>query len=111
MCAIIQKNLKSWEECLRFVEFAHNRIVHSTTGFSLFEIVYDFNPLTPMDLNPLPFEEKVSLHGEKKATFFFSRMQLFFLFLTKICLEKSLGSSRIYENKIFLFFFIFLNGN
>jgi len=41
--------------------------VHSTTGFSPFEIVYDFNPLTPMDLIPLPFEEKVSLDGEKKA--------------------------------------------
>jgi hypothetical protein len=41
--------------------------VHSTTGFSPFEIVYGFNPLTPMDLIPLPFEEKVSLDGEKKA--------------------------------------------
>jgi hypothetical protein len=65
--AIIQKNLKSWEECFPFVEFAYNRTVHSTTGFSPFEIVYDFNPLTPMDLIPLPFEERVSLDGEKKA--------------------------------------------
>jgi hypothetical protein len=65
--AIIQKNLKSWEECLPLVEFAYNRTVHSTTGFSPFEIVYGFNPLTPMDLIPLPFEEKVSLNGEKKA--------------------------------------------
>jgi hypothetical protein len=65
--AIIQKNLKSWEECLPFVEFPYNRIVHSTTGFSLFEIVYGFNPLTPMDLIPLPLEEKVSLDGETKA--------------------------------------------
>jgi len=43
--ALIQKNLKSWEECLPFVEFAYNRTVHSTTGFSPFEIVYGFNPL------------------------------------------------------------------
>ena len=49
------------------VEFAYNRTVHLTTGFSLFEIVYGFNPLTPMDIIPLPFEEKVSLHGEKKT--------------------------------------------
>ena len=41
--------------------------MHSTTGFSPFKIVYGFNPLTPMDLIPLPFEEKVSLDGEKKA--------------------------------------------
>ena len=58
---------KSWEECLPFIEFAYNRIVHSTTGFSPFEIVYGFNPLTSMDLIPLPFEERVSLDGEKKA--------------------------------------------
>jgi len=52
---------------LSFVEFAYNRTMHSTTSFSPFEIVYGFNPLTPMDLIPLPFEEKVSLDGEKKA--------------------------------------------
>jgi hypothetical protein len=50
---------------LSFVEFAYNRTVHSTTSFSPFEIVYGFNPLTPMDLIPLSFEEKVSLDGEK----------------------------------------------
>jgi len=67
LCAVIQKNLKSWEECLPFVEFAYNRTVHSTNGFSPFEIVYGFNPLTPINLIPLPFEERVSLDGEKKA--------------------------------------------
>ena len=59
--------MKSWEERLPFVEFAYNRTVHLITGFSPFEIVYGFNPLTPMDLIHLPFEERVSLHGEKKA--------------------------------------------
>ena len=63
---VIQKGLKSWEE-MPFVEFAYNRTVHSTTGFSLFEIVYDFNPLTSMNLIPLHFKERVSLGGEKKA--------------------------------------------
>jgi hypothetical protein len=67
LCAVIQKNLKSWEECLPFVEFAYNRTVHSTNGFSPFEIIYGFNPLTPINLIPLPFEERVSLDGEKKA--------------------------------------------
>ena len=64
---VIQKNLKSWEECFPFVEFAYNRILHSTTGFYPFEILYYFNPLTPMDLVPLSFVEKISLDGEKKA--------------------------------------------
>ncbi|XP_057812070.1 uncharacterized protein LOC131026252 [Salvia miltiorrhiza] len=52
--AIIQKNVKSWEECLPHVEFAYNRAVHSATKFSPFEIAYGFNPLTPLDLTPLP---------------------------------------------------------
>jgi hypothetical protein len=67
LCVVIQKNLKSWEECLLFVEFAYNRIVHSTTDFSPFEIVYGFNLLTPMNLIPLSLEERVSLDNKKKA--------------------------------------------
>jgi hypothetical protein len=66
--AIIQKNLKNWEDCLSFIEFAYNRSVHSTTGYSPFEIVYGFNPLTPLDLIPLPVDERVSLDGNKKST-------------------------------------------
>ena len=50
-----------------FIEFAYNRSVHSTTEFSLFEILYGFNPLTPMDLIPLPIDEKVSLDSNRKA--------------------------------------------
>ena len=50
-----------------FVEFAYNRTVHSTIDFSPFEIVYGFNSLTFMDIILLPFKERVSLDGEKKA--------------------------------------------
>ena len=34
---------------------------------SPFEIVYGFNPLTPLDLLPLLVNEKESLHGHQKA--------------------------------------------
>ena len=50
-----------------FVEFAYNITVYSTASFSPFKIIYGFNPLTPMDLIPLSFEERVSLDGENKA--------------------------------------------
>ncbi|XP_031376072.1 uncharacterized protein LOC116191936, partial [Punica granatum] len=61
--AIIKKNIKTWEECLPHVEFAYNRSVHSATKFSPFEVVYGFNPLTPLDLSPLPL---IWLHMRKE---------------------------------------------
>jgi hypothetical protein len=67
--AVISKNIKTWEECLPHVEFAYNRTIHSATKFSPFEIVYGFNPLTPLDLSPLPVSEHVNLDGKKKAEF------------------------------------------
>ncbi|XP_071906059.1 uncharacterized protein [Coffea arabica] len=67
--AIIKKNIKSWEDCLPHVEFAYNRTVHSATQYSPFEIVYGFNPLTPLDLTPLPVHERVNLDGKNKAAY------------------------------------------
>jgi len=52
---------------LPFIEFAYNRSMHFTTDYSPFEIVYGFNPLTPLDLIPLPVDKMVSLDGNKKA--------------------------------------------
>jgi len=37
-----------WEEWLPHVDFAYNKVVHSTTQYSPFEIVYGFNPLRPL---------------------------------------------------------------
>jgi hypothetical protein len=41
--------------------------MHSTIDYSPFEIVYSFNPLTPLDLIPLPVDERVSVDDNKKA--------------------------------------------
>jgi hypothetical protein len=41
--------------------------VHSTIDFFSIKIVYGFNPLTLLDLLPLPVNEKTSLDGQKKA--------------------------------------------
>ncbi|GKV11020.1 hypothetical protein SLEP1_g22309 [Rubroshorea leprosula] len=46
-----------------------NRTVSAllSTNCSPFEVVYGFNPLTPLDLLPLPIDEQASLDGNKKA--------------------------------------------
>ena len=61
---IIKKNIKSWEDYLPHVEFAYNRTIHYATKFSPSKIVYGFNPLTPLDLSPLPMSEHVNLDGK-----------------------------------------------
>ena len=65
--SLVKKNLKLWEECLPHVEFAYNHAMHSATNFSPFEVVYSFNPLSPLDLLALPLSERVSTYGKRKV--------------------------------------------
>nr|KYP34005.1 Transposon Ty3-I Gag-Pol polyprotein [Cajanus cajan] len=51
---ILKGNKKTWDECLPHIEFSYNRVVHRTTSLSPFDVVYGFNPITPLDLIPLP---------------------------------------------------------
>ena len=41
------------------VEFAYNCSVHGATNFSQFEVVYGFNPCVPIDLVPIPIDERI----------------------------------------------------
>ena len=50
-----------------FIEFAYNRSVHSTTEFHHLKLCMDLTHLTPMDLIPLPIDERVGLDGNRKA--------------------------------------------
>ncbi|RDX99467.1 hypothetical protein CR513_17475, partial [Mucuna pruriens] len=61
--------LKSWEEWLPHVEFVYNRVVHSTTNHSLFEVVYGFIPLTHLELIPFPMNKQVHQDGKKKEEY------------------------------------------
>jgi len=65
--AVLKGKLTSWEDHLPLVEFAYNRTNHSSIGSSPFEVVYGFNPLTPLDLVPLPTNDIASLDGKNKV--------------------------------------------
>jgi hypothetical protein len=66
---MIKKNLREWEDCLPHVEFAYNRVVHSTTQLCPFEVVYGLKPITPLDLLPLPLHERVNMEASKRGDF------------------------------------------
>ena len=65
--SIVNKNLKNLDGCLAYIEFTYNRSVHSTTKQSPFEVVYGFNPTTPLDLVSVPVSEMSNAYGAKKA--------------------------------------------
>ena len=46
--------MKTWEECLPYVESAYNKVANPTTSYFSFEVVYDFTPLSPLNLLPFP---------------------------------------------------------
>jgi hypothetical protein len=48
--AVLDKNLKRWEDCLPHVEFAYNHATHSSTKMCPFQIVYGSIPRAPIAL-------------------------------------------------------------
>jgi hypothetical protein len=54
---------------LPIAEFAYNRARHSTTGKSPFEVVYGFNPLSPLDILPLPLQERTDMDASARASY------------------------------------------
>ena len=68
--SIMRGNHKSWDEYLPHIKFAYNRVIHKTINISPFEVVYGLNPLTPLDLLPLPNpQEFVHKEGVTKFEF------------------------------------------
>ena len=59
--AVLDKNLRSWEDCLPHVEFAYNRATHSATKMCPFEVVYGYVPKAPIDLFAIDAEDEPHL--------------------------------------------------
>jgi hypothetical protein len=55
--AVLDKNLRRWDDCLPHIEFAYNRATHSSTKMCPFQIVYGYIPRAPIDLFSLDAED------------------------------------------------------
>jgi hypothetical protein len=64
--AILKTNLRFWEECLPHVEFVYNRVVHSTTKFSPFQVVSFFIQVLPL---PLPTSKILNFDASQCVDF------------------------------------------
>uniref|UniRef100_A0A151UHM5 Transposon Ty3-I Gag-Pol polyprotein n=1 Tax=Cajanus cajan TaxID=3821 RepID=A0A151UHM5_CAJCA len=92
---ILKGNKKTWDDCLPHIEFDYNRVVHNTTNLSPFEVVYGFNPLTPLDLLPLPNTTSLfHKEGVSRADFIKKYHEKF-----KIQIEKQTQKYAKYNNK------------
>jgi hypothetical protein len=92
--AILKTNLMLWEECLPHIEIAYNRSVHSTMKVSPFQVVYGFNPRSPIDLLPLPPSEMTCFDTSQRSEFILKMHET-----TKLNIEKMNEKYRIAASK------------
>ncbi|GJS78813.1 gag-pol polyprotein [Tanacetum coccineum] len=64
---LFDENPRQWDLVLSQAEFAYNRSHNRTTGNTPFEVVSGVNPITPLDLTPLPTTTHFSSSGEAQA--------------------------------------------
>jgi hypothetical protein len=92
--SLVGDNLKTWDQKLFQAEFAFNRSVNRSTGFSPFHIVYGTNPRAPVDLAPVPDLNRP--HG--KAEDFIVELQQVHQ-LTEKCLQDSIAKYKYDADK------------
>ncbi|GKC75614.1 putative reverse transcriptase domain-containing protein [Tanacetum coccineum] len=65
--SLVRENPRQWDLVLPQAEFSYNRSQNRTTGKTPFEVVNGVNPITPLDLTPLPTPTRFSSSGEEQA--------------------------------------------
>ena len=62
---LIRKSIKACDELLGHAEFAFNRTPSKAISLPPFQVVYDYNQRTPLDLVPIPNPTKFSWEAER----------------------------------------------
>jgi hypothetical protein len=65
--SLVGDSPRQWDLTLPQAEFAYNRSQSRTTGKNPFEVVYGFNPITPIELTPLPVEKQFNDNADEHA--------------------------------------------
>ncbi|GJR63597.1 RNA-directed DNA polymerase [Tanacetum coccineum] len=68
--SLIDKSPKQWDLTLPHVEFTFNMSLNHTTSKSSFKIVYGRNPITPLDLAPIPIIESDRANKNRKQVLY-----------------------------------------
>ena len=63
--SLVGRNIKQWDNALAEIEFDYNRSTSQTTDTSPFEVVYGRNPISLLDLAPLPTSYQFSGNTEE----------------------------------------------
>jgi hypothetical protein len=67
--ATIRKNIKTWKNVYHMLSLHIIELFILLPNFRHLKLCMGLNPLTPLDLSPLPLTEHVNLDGKKKADF------------------------------------------
>ncbi|GJR18893.1 putative ribonuclease H-like domain-containing protein [Tanacetum coccineum] len=78
--SLIRDNTKQWDLILPQAEFSYNRLVNRTTYKSPFKVVYGRNPITPIDLVPVP---KVGQFNKRRKQVLYREGDLVWIHLHK----------------------------
>lgn len=62
--SLVGDHLKSWDQKLYQAEFAYNRSIHRSTGYSPFHVTCGYNPRAPLDLAHVPDLKKIHKKAE-----------------------------------------------
>jgi len=84
-----------WENVLPHIEIVYNRVVNSTTSHTPFEIVNGFNPLTSLDLLPIPVLDEVLCNDGFEKTYFIKNLHHHI----KRQIERKVGKYAQFSNK------------